>query len=327
MSANWPIIDVHAHVRPPNWIQPIPADADAAERRELAERGHKLTHVDVLVEESVAGDVALRLLSSTVEGFFGIAGPTDPARIAAVNDHLAALVAAHPGRLAALATVDAFAGDVAAREAERAVVDLGHVGIVIDSSRDGAFPNVAAVRPTLEVAAALGVPVLVHPVGAPDSDHLRRSAGKPGYSFGRGFVNGTAFLALLDSGVLDDLPDLHLIFTAIGAGSLVLAAAETEAFSPAARREGRPAPNVYFDIMGLSPALIRYLVDTLGADRVVTGSDWPIWAPITRAGLASAFLAAGLTSDEQALIAGGNAARLLGLRRADRQIARRVEQR
>lgn len=310
----WPIIDVHAHLRPPGWRQPIPDNASPEERRELEERGRKITSAETLVRESEEGDVALRLLSATIEGFFGTTGPTDHGRIAAINDHLAELTRTYPNRLAALTTIDAYDGTHAVREAERALTRLGHVGIVIDSSRDGHFPNLAVVRPVFELAAAYKVPVLVHPVGAPDSAHLTREAGKPGYSFGRGFINGTAFLSLLHSGILDELPDLHLIFTAIGAGSLVLAAAETEAFSPEARAEGRPAPNVYFDIMGLNPALIRYLVETLGADRVVTGSDWPIWEPITRSKLAAAFIAAGLTAEQQALIASGNARRLLGQR-------------
>ncbi len=85
-----------------------------------------------------------------------------------MNDLKTEAVAAHLDRLAALATVDAFGGESAAREAERAVRELGHVGIVIDSSRDGRFLNDPSVRPTLEVAASLKVPVLVHPVAGAD---------------------------------------------------------------------------------------------------------------------------------------------------------------
>jgi len=324
MAQTWDIIDIHAHIRPPDWRQPIPADATESERHDLAERGRKLTDISVLVRESEEGDVALRLLSSTVEGFFGIEGPTDAGRIAAVNDHLAELVARHPARLGALATVDAFSGDAGAREAERAVTRLGHAGIVIDSSRDGEFLSAATVRPTLEVAASLKVPVFVHPVGAPNSPRLTRSAGKPGYGFGRGWANGTAFLSVLHARILDDLPDLNLIFTALGAGALILATAETDAFSAEARAAGGPRPNVYFDIMGLNPQVIRFLVDTLGADRVVTGSDWPIWAPVTRGKLSQAFAAAGLTAEQQALVAGGNARRLLDLRRGDEKLERRA---
>jgi predicted TIM-barrel fold metal-dependent hydrolase len=315
-DSDWQIIDVHTHIRPKGWIPRVPAYATAHDRAVAAERAAKLTDVELLVRESEESGIALRLLSATIEGFFGIAGPTDAGEIARVNDFLAETVAAHPGRLGALATVDAFAGESAAREAERAVRELGHVGIVIDSARDGRFINDPSVRPTLEVAAALKVPVLVHPVAAPIAEALTLAAGVPGNSFGRGLVNGTAFLSVLHSSILDQLPDLHLIFTAIGAGSLVLAAAESEHYSAEGRASGRPRPNIYFDIMGLEPAVIRFLVDLLGAERVVVGSDWPIWAPVSRGALAKALAAAGLSSEEQALIAGGNAGRLLNLRPA-----------
>ncbi len=315
-TTNWPIIDVHAHIRPKGWKPRLPSYASAHDRAVAADRAAKITDVDLLVEESVEGDVALRLLSATIEGFFGIEGPTDGSEIARVNDFLAETVSAHPARLAALATVDAFAGDSAAREAERAILELGHAGIVIDSARDGLFIGDKRVRPTLEVAAALKVPVLVHPVAAPIAGALTRAAGVPGNSFGRGLVNGTAFLSVLHAGILEELPDLNLIFTAIGAGALVLAAAETEQYSARARQDPDRRPNIYFDLMGVEPAVIRYLVELVGADRVLVGSDWPIWAPVSRAVLQDAFARAGLSDEDQARIASGNARRLLDRRAA-----------
>jgi predicted TIM-barrel fold metal-dependent hydrolase len=316
-QTDWSIIDFHAHIRPSWWkpVLPDPAEIDPEERAVRLERFRKLVDVDLLLRESEEGDVALRLLSATIEGFFGTEGPTDISEIRRVNDFLADLQSKHAGRLAALATIDAFAGEVAAREAERAIVELGHVGIVIDSSRDQQFLSAAAVRPTLEVAAAHKVPVLVHPVGAPNSDALTRGGGVAAYSLGRGLVNGAAFFSALKARLFEELPDLHLVFTAIGVGALVIAAAESEAYSDEARANGKK-PNAYFDVMGLNPQTIRYLVDFLGADRVLVGSDWPIWAPVSRAALANAFEKAGLSAQEQRQVAEGNARRLLSLRSA-----------
>lgn len=309
---DWSIVDFHAHIRPPWWNPPAPSGGPADAERQ--ERFRKLKSVDTLRAESDRSGVELRLLSSTIEGFFGIQGATRIDEIRRVNDFLTDVQQQHRGRLAALATIDAYSGETGAREVERAVKELGHVGIVIDSSRDELFLSAKQARPTLEAAAALKVPVFVHPVAAPNSDALRCGAGTPGYSFGRGLVNGAAFLSILESGLLEKLPDLHLVFTALGVGALLIAAAETEQYSPKNRASGLK-PNVYFDIMGLNPETIRYLVDFLGAERVVTGSDWPIWAPVSRTALFDAFSKAGLTPEQQQLVAGGNAARLLGLRR------------
>lgn len=309
--STWDIIDFHAHIRPRDWRPELPGHLSEEERGKRLERARKLTTPELLVDESREGDIRLRLLSSTIEGFFGTEGPTDIDQVRRINDFLAETVARHSGRLAALATVDVFAGDVAAREAERAITELGHVGIVIDSARDQQFPGIDAARPVFEVAARLGAPVLVHPVGASISDVLYTAGGEPAYGFGRGLINGTALFSIIKNGVLDDLPDLNLVFTAIGAGALILAAAETELYSAESRASGK-RPNIYYDIMGLEPAVVRLLVDLLGAERVVFGTDWPIWPGGSRAVLEEVFEAAGLDASQQELIASGNARRILG---------------
>jgi predicted TIM-barrel fold metal-dependent hydrolase len=314
---DWNIIDFHAHIRPPWWKPEALAgfrNISDEEKGGLLKNLAKLSDIDALLRENEESAVNLRLLSATIEGFFGTEGATDIGRIRQINDFLAEIQRRHSGRLAALAAIDAFSGDEGAREVERAVKQLGHVGIVIDSSREQHLLGHPSVRPTLEAAAQFKVPVLVHPVGAPNSDMLAQEGGLTAYSLGRGFVNGAAFLSVLRSGLLEKLPDLHLVFTALGVGSLVVAAAESEHFS----EEGRARKlklNVYFDIMGLNPQTIRYLVDFLGADRVLVGSDWPIWAAVSRESLRHAFTAASLTEEEQKLVAGENAFRLLNLGR------------
>jgi transposase-like protein len=72
--------------------------------------------------------------------------------------------------------------------------------------------------------------------------------------------------------------------------------------------------HVFIDTMNFHPVLIRAAVDLLGADHVLSGSDWPIVSedPI-RERAEQAFIAAALTSAEQTLIAGGNTKRLLGI--------------
>jgi predicted TIM-barrel fold metal-dependent hydrolase len=81
-----------------------------------------------------------------------------------INDHFASLVATYPEHLLALATIDAFHGDAAAREVERAVQTLGISGICVDCARGDLYLDAPQARPTLETAEALGIMVFVHPV-------------------------------------------------------------------------------------------------------------------------------------------------------------------
>ena len=304
------IVDFHTHLWPPAWgpggSRSKPSGAISPEIL------RRIISPETLLQEFETAGVSQAVITTTIESLFGVDGPVEPPVIAEVNDWLATLVNAHPQRLAALATVDAFSGEQGAKEAERAVVELGLSGLVIDSSRRGLFLNDASVRPTLEVAARLKVPVFVHPVGAPNADILIAGAGTLGNSLGRGLMNGVAFLSILQAGILDELPDLHLVFATLGLGAIVQAARGGK-FSRQARAAG-DRPNVYFDTMGSDPDIIKTLVNFFGAERVLAGTDWPILPALSQQALAHSLTEAGLSPADQQLIAGGNAQRLFSLR-------------
>jgi len=57
--------------------------------------------------------------------------------------------------------------------------------------------------------------------------------------------------------------------------------------------------------------MLRYLVSTYGAERLVVGSDYPL--PAGLAHPVTEVKALGLSAEEEAAILGGNAGRLLGL--------------
>jgi len=302
------IVDIHTHLWPAEWG---PNGSRARSGGAISPDIHRrISNPDALLAEFEAAGVALGVVSTTIESLFGVDGPVDAGLVPEVNDWLAELVAAHPGRLAALATINAFSGEAGAREAERAISTLKLSGLVIDSSRDGLFLNAAAARPTLEVAARHGVPVFVHPVGLPDPKIFIGGAGTLGNSLGRGLMNGVAFLSVTTSGLMEELPGLKLVFATLGLGAIVQAA--RGGLYGREQRDTRPRPEIYFDTMGQDPAIIRVLAGFFGAERVLAGTDWPILPALQAETLAQSLAAAGLTPEEQALVAGGNARRLLG---------------
>ena len=309
MSEHTEIIDIHTHLWPPEW-----GPNGKYEKKSFGfspEIYRKIVSPQALVDEFAAAGVSLAVVTTTIESLFGAEGPVTHDRIPGVNDWLAGLGAAHPSLLA-FGVVDIFAGDAAAREAERAIVELGLAGLVVDSSRDGKFLADPSARPTLEVAARLGVPVFVHPVAHPNPGPLIAGAGAWGNSLGRGLMNGVALLSLLDGKVLEALPDLHVIFATLGLGAIVQST-RGGLFGRGAWSSGA-RPNVYFDTMGDDPRLIRVLTDFFGAERVLAGTDWPILPALARQTLFASLEQAGLSPHDQQLIAGGNARRLLGLR-------------
>ncbi len=301
------IVDFHTHLWPKDWAIGGARARPGVTIPAVAHR--RVVDPAALVSEFETADVSLAVVSATIESLFGMDGATEPGIVRQVNDWLAALVAVHPRRLLALGTVDAFSGDAGAREAERAITELQLRGLVIDSSRHGLFPGDARVRPTLEVAARYNVPIFVHPVALPDPSIFIAGAGALGNSLGRGLMNGVAFLSVLQSGLVEEFPDLNLVFATLGLGAIVQAARGGK--YGRGQRSARPRPNLYFDTMGEDPEIVKILVGFFGPDRVLAGTDWPILPALSQTGLAAALSQAGLTPTESALVASGNARRLL----------------
>lgn len=292
------VLDIHTHWRPAGWGRSATLTEGEADPRE---------RLDELTSESADNGIDLRALSAPVEQLFGPDGDIATSEINDVNEALAHNVAEHPGFLG-LATVDAYSGDAGADQARYALTELGLHGLVLDSSRHTKYLGSPEAFPTLELAARLGVPVFVHPVAAPQSDILRAVAGRAGNSAGRGLQNAVAFLSALHADLPARLPDLHLVFTTLGHGGLLYAAEQLAAY-----RGSEPA-NLYFDTMRFSAPVLRYLGETLGAQRIIVGSDWPIHRDAQRAHIDASLTKAGFTTDEQELIRIGNARKLFRLR-------------
>jgi predicted TIM-barrel fold metal-dependent hydrolase len=232
----------------------------------------------------------------------------------AVNDHVAGLVARYSGQIIGLGSVDAYDGDRAAREAERAIRELGLRGLFVDCARGEALIDAPQARPTLEVVAKLGVPVFAHPVAPQPLTRQMAPYGVVGTLFARGTINSAALIALVEGGVFTQLPGLQIVVTAHAIGGLAMASG----LSNQSRMPGGAVDvlrqHVFIDTQLIHPALIRASVDLLGADRVMAGSDWPIVddGPIHDS-LGDAMRQAGLAEDSQNDIAAGNCLRLLGL--------------
>lgn len=316
MTAPLDIVDIHTHLWPPAWG---PGGKYAKPAGGFAPDIYsKITTPQALVGEFTAAGVSLAIVTATIESLFGAEGPVDFIALQEANDWLATLSRDYQ-TLAGFGVTDAFSGEQGAREAERAIVELGLSGLVIDSSRDGKFLADPSVRPTLEVAARHKVPVFVHPVAHPNSQVLIAGAGMLGNSLGRGLMNGVAFLSVIQSPLLDEFPDLHLVFATLGLGAIVQAA-RGGIYGRSERAAGK-RPNIYFDTMGHDPAIIRTLAGFFGAERVLAGTDWPILAALDQKSLAASLAEAGLNDAEAHLVASGNARRLLGLRQAEAQAA------
>jgi aminocarboxymuconate-semialdehyde decarboxylase len=127
------------------------------------------------------------------------------------------------------------------------------------------------------------------------------------------------FATLVFGGVMDACPNLKICL-AHGGGYTCYAIGRMERgwqARPAARREMSQPPSAYlrrfyYDCIVYTEDALRYLIDTVGVDRVVFGTDWPYdmvfdWPVSWILSLQS------LTQDEKEAILWKNLEKLLGL--------------
>ncbi|HEY1241054.1 MAG TPA: amidohydrolase family protein [Bryobacteraceae bacterium] len=234
--------------------------------------------------------IAKQILGLTAPGVqvFDAATATGLAR--SFNDQLAEAVRQHPGRFCGLAAVAPQDPAAAARELERGVRTLGLKGAIINSHTHGEYLDDSKFWPIFEAAAALNVPVYVHPTTPPRAmigPFVER--GLAGAIYGFGVETGLHMLRLIIAGVFDRFPSLQ-----IGVGHLGEAlpywmfridfmhrAMVASGRHPAVQKlNRRPSEylreNFYYTTSGMAwqPAIL-FAQSVLGVDRVLYAMDYP----------------------------------------------------
>ena len=120
-----------------------------------------------------ANGIDLQVISHVAPAAQARAGAEGLARAREANDQLAAAVRVHPDRFAGFATLPTADPRAAADELERATVELGFVGALVNSTlgSNDAFLDDAGFEPLLDRFERLDVPLYLHP--APPSAALR----------------------------------------------------------------------------------------------------------------------------------------------------------
>jgi predicted TIM-barrel fold metal-dependent hydrolase len=308
------IVDFHNHYMGPSWTLTNMATVPPAARPVWEAINQNLQSQDALLSSVEAAGIAARVINTPTAFIEDAEGNAPAGAIQRINDQMAELCGKHPGKLYGLATVDAFAGDASARELTRAIKELGLRGVFVESAKRDLILGDKESRPTLAVAASLGVPVFVHPLTDPALHKRFSRSGRIGLRLARGTINNAALITMLEGGTFDELPKLQVVVTTLAMGGILLAGG----FGDGSRiRSDAPAltrRHVYVDTMGIHPAVVRAAIDLLGADHVLMGTDWPIVVEKSvHERLQKAFAHSALSAAEQQMVAGGNALRLLGV--------------
>jgi aminocarboxymuconate-semialdehyde decarboxylase len=267
-----------------------------------------------------AGGVDMHVLSIHMPLVSYHLGPSEGRQLARdVNDEIAAMVRQWPRRFAGLATLPAQDVQGAIDELDRAVNVLGLKGAELDTVVNGDNWDEPRFLPLFKAAESMGAVLFFHP--QPQHNFLLQRTERYGLANSIGvIVEDTLIVAILIfGGVLDACPELKVCIAhgggpaCFGMGRMdhgwqVRAEARTRIQKPPSTYQRR----LYYDCVVGSEAALRFLLDQVGADRVVLGSDWPFvrWDPSPVAWIQSL---QSLTRDEKDKILGQNLEALLGL--------------
>jgi aminocarboxymuconate-semialdehyde decarboxylase len=197
-----------------------------------------------------------------------------------LNDHIAGIVNEFPKRFIGLGTLPMQDPALAIRELERCL-DIGLAGIQIGTHINDWNLDAPEVFEVLQAAETLGAAVFVHPWDMMGKDQMPKYwlpwlVGMPAES-------ARAITSVIFAGVLERLPNLRLAF-AHGGGSFPATIGRIEhGFNVrpdlcAVDNNVNPKNYLgkfYLDSLVHDDTMLKYIVDLIGEDKVVLGSDYP----------------------------------------------------
>lgn len=261
--------------------------------------------------------VRVQILSVSAPNVFRFPRETRIPLTRDVNDEFADAVKGSDGRLRMFASLPLPDVDEALAELER-VADLpGVLGIVLCSNLDGMMLDDERLAPVYEELSRRGTTVFVHGNVPCSTEGLREYA----MSLAMGFMADplVSIGRLVYSGTVDRYSGIDWLFTHLGGTvPFVLPRYDNyfKQFPENREKISRPPSEIirelYFDTCTMHPPALRCAVDTLGADRLLFGSDYPhVPGGIDR--FVTILNSIGLSEEELEMIGSGTAARLLGL--------------
>jgi aminocarboxymuconate-semialdehyde decarboxylase len=330
--SNLEAIDVHIHLTPPEllrvggegpaWRPSIEYDEHGAQRlvtlggRPMRSIIGELSRIQIVLDNAHTRQIGGLVVSpwvSTLPLGLDRSAAMDVCRIQ--NESLAAAAAQAPGMVLAFGAVP-MQDPEAAAEVLREAMALGLVGAEVTPSAANRWLGAPELDPFYATAAELGAVIFVHPgthglgIDVFDEYYLWNSVANP-------VETAIAAAHLCAAGFLERYPELKIIL-AHGGGVLPAVVGRLERayeIRAEARRSSNEGPRsafkrLRFDTVTHDRAQLMSLVDMVGADHVLLGSDYPF--DMGTDDPVGEVEALGLAPAEQRLILSGNAIALFG---------------
>lgn len=293
-----PVIDIHTHILPKEWpdlaerygyggfvqlVHEQPGCADMViDGKSFRRVEENCWSIERRREECERHGVDVQVLSTVPVMFSYWAKPEhgwDLSRL--LNDHIAEIIRAQPRHFAGLGTVPMQHPQMAIREMERCVKELGMAGVQIGSNINGMNLDRPEFFPFFQAAAECNACIFVHPWEMIGGE--RTSKYWMPWLVGMPAETSLAICSLIFSGVLERLPKLRIAF-AHGGGSFPATLGRIQhgwEVRPDLCAVDNPHPpakyarSIYLDTLVHEPESLRLLLALFGPERLALGSDYP----------------------------------------------------
>ncbi|WP_328609522.1 amidohydrolase [Amycolatopsis sp. NBC_00345] len=271
-----PTIDVHTHFLPEPYVQALIRHGvnwtGGVDMTAWTPDGHLRFMDDWGIDVGV--------LSCLAEGGVYFGDQREAGELARnVNDIGADVVRRHPQRFGVFGALPLPGVDAALAEIDHVYDDLGLDGVYLVSQVDGTYVGDPAWEPVYAALDKRGATVLLHPVEPKENPDLPWQHWIGEYVFDTTRV----FMTLVFNGVLDRYPNITWILSHGGGavpylGHRIAAAPRVvAAYRELVRRPiSEYLRSVYYDVaVADSSVQVNTMVDAIGTDRMLFGTDWP----------------------------------------------------
>src|SRR5262245_19804053 len=284
------VVDVHTHMYSHGWVKAVEEAADPTfrigengallyRRRSIGRMTPPMLDWDLRIKDMDDANVDVGLISLTAPNVYWGTRAQSVAAARSINDDYLAAQRKYDGRIRWFASLP-FQHEADALAELRRAKENGAIGVCTLTNILGTALTEPQYRAIWRECAAMQMPVFIHPT-TPFTDGM----GLADFGLGNtiGFTSDTSlcFAKLILDGVLDELPDLQLI-ACHGGGAVPYLAARFDIMwqRTTGARKNTPPPSTYLNRLRCAPigydhASADFLVERVGSDRVLYGSDFP----------------------------------------------------